>query len=153
MVLEGERKVVPIGAYPIFTIEPGTVAGSWATTRAQRPRYSFSCVLKVKVDNEKFGVEYITTLGATIAEIMTNPENLQLPIVGESKWDLVGGLCQTYMLNSTVEDANYGSLKEGTLRRAEFNWTVLVHEPYPESKWQLNSYSSPTVIRPQVVPV
>lgn len=150
-VLPGMRKVVPADSYPVMEIEPGDVPNSWATTRAQRPRYQFRCTITVMVNDEKFGVEYICTLATAIGEIMTSPENLQLPILRETKWDLTGGLCQTYMLDSLVDNANYSAAKEGSIRKAEFSWFVSVHEPYPESKWRLNSYSTPTVIRPLVL--
>jgi hypothetical protein len=150
MVLPGMRKVVPADAYPIMEIEPGSVPNQWATTRAQRPRYQFSCTITALVDNEAFGVEYICSLATVIGEIMTSPENLQMPILNESKWDLTGGLGQTYILDSLIENANYSAEKQGSIRKAEFNWFASVHEPYPESKWRLNSYSTPTVIKPIV---
>lgn len=151
MVLPGMRKVVPADAYPVMEIEPGDVPNSWATTRAQRPRYQFRCTVTVKVDKEQYGVEYICTLGTVIAQIMTSPENLQLPVINETKWDLTGGLCQTFILDSLVENANYSAAKEGSIRKAEFNWFAVIHEPYPESKWSVNSSSTPTVILPIVV--
>jgi len=151
MVLPGMRKVIPADAYPVFEIEPGDVPNSWATTRAQRPRYQFRCTLTIKVDNEKFGVEYVCTLGTAIAEIMTSPENLQLPVINETKWDLTGGLVQTFILDSLVDSANYSASKEGSIRKAEFNWFATINETYPEAKWKVNSYSTPTVIRPNVV--
>lgn len=150
MVLPGMRKVVPVDAYPVFEIEPTDVPNQWATTRAQRPRYQFRCTLTVMVDNEKFGVEYICTLATTIAEIMTSPENLQLPVRNETKWDLTGGLVQTLILDSLVESANYSAEKQGSIRKAEFNWFAMINETYPESKWRVNTVSTPTVIRPIV---
>jgi len=151
MVLEGTRKVILADAYPIFVVEPGSASGMWATTRAQRPRYSFRCTLTVKVGNDNSGVEYLCTLGNVIAEILTSPENLQLPVYNETKWDLNGGLCQTFFLDSSVDDANFSSVKEGSIRQAEFSWTVTIHEPYPDAKWKVNSSSSPTVIRPIII--
>jgi len=151
LVLEGMRKVVPIDAYPVLEIEPGDVPNQWATTRAQRPRYQFRCTLTAKIDKESMGVEYVCTLGAAIAEIMTSPENLQLPVVNETKWDLVGGLCQTFILDSLIDNANYSAVKSGSMRVAEFNWFAVIHEPYPESKWRVNSSSTPTVIRPIII--
>jgi len=152
MVLPGMRRVIPADAYPVLEIEPGDVPNQWATTRSQRPRYQFRCTLSAKIDKEQFGVEYICTLGSTIVEIMTSPENLQLPVVNETKWDLTGGLCQTFILDSLVDSANYSADKQGSIRKAEFNWFAVIHEPYPESKWRVNSSSTPTVIRPIVVP-
>jgi hypothetical protein len=151
MVLEGIRKVVPADAYPVLEIEPGPVSNKWATTRAQRPRYQFRCILTAKIEKEQYGVEYICTLGTVIAEIMTSPENLQLPVLNETKWDLVGGLGRTFILDSLVDDANYSAAKEGTIRKAEFNWFAEIHEPYPESKWRVNSSATPTVILPKII--
>ena len=151
MVLEGMRKVVPADAYPVMEIEPGNVPNQWATTRAQRPRYQFRCTLTVRVDKEQYGVEYICTLGKMIAEIMSSPENLQLPVCNETKWDSTGGLCQTFILDSLIDSANFSDAKEGVIRKAEFNWFAVIHETYPESKWRVNTYSTPTVLRPIVI--
>ena len=150
-VLEGMRNTLPADAYPSFEIEPGTGTNQWATTRAQRPRYDFTCTLTVKVDNPNYGVEYITTLATSICEIMTSPENLQLRILNETHWDSEGGLVDTYMLDSLVENLNYSSLKEGSVRTAEFSWFVLVHEPYPESKWRIGDGNLPSILRPRII--
>lgn len=150
-LLEGMRRVLPADAYPSFEIEPGQGANRWATTRAQRPRYDFQCTLTVKNDNEKFGVEYISTLATRLTEIMTSPENLQLMILGETKWDPNGGLSDTYMLDSLVENVSYNAVKSGTLRVAEFSWFVEVHEPFPDSKWAVGGALTPTLLRPDVV--
>ncbi len=151
LVLEGMRRTLPADAYPSFEIEPNDGANQWATTRAQRPRWTFTCTLTVLNDNEKFGVEYITTLATTLVEIMTSPENLQLPILNEVKWDSSGGLSQTYFLDSLVESVSYSTIKSGSLRAAEFTWFVTVHEPFPESKWQIGDANAPTVLRPKLV--
>lgn len=151
-VYKGMRKVLPVDAYPALEVEPDTAANSWATTRAQRPRYAFKCTLTVRVDNEKYGVEYITTMATTLTEIMTSPENLQMRVLGETKWDPTAGLSDTYILDSLVEDATYTSAKEGSVRKADFSWFALIHEPYPESKWRKLGSSTPTVIRPRIVP-
>lgn len=148
MVLPGMRKVVPASAYPVFEIEPTDVQNQWATTRAQRPQFNFRCTLTVVVDNEAFGVEYICTLGSVIADILTSPENLQLNVVNETKWDFNGGLTQTQILDSFISNTNYSAVKEGSIRKAEFNWFATIHEPYPESRWKLGGGNNPTIIRP-----
>jgi len=152
-VFEGMRKVLPIDAYPALEIESQTAASEWATTRAQRPRYTFRLTLTVRVDNEKFGHEYITTMATTLAEILTSPENLQLQVLGESKWTPDAGLVETFILDSLVDDVNYSSAKEGSIRKAEFSWFALIHEPYPGSKWKIGGATTPTIIRPLVMSV
>jgi hypothetical protein len=151
-VFKGMRKVLPIDAYPALEIEPQDASNSWATTRAQRPRYTFKCTLTVRVDNERDGVEYVTTLATVLAEIMTSPENLQMRVLGETKWDPTAGLSDTYILDSLVDNATYSAAKEGSIRKAEFSWFAMIHEPYPESKWKMLGSSTPTVIRPRIVP-
>lgn len=151
LVLPGMRRVIPADAYPVMEIEPGDTPNQWATTRAQRPRYQFRCTLTVKVDNEQFGVEYICTLATVIVEIMTSPENLQMAVMNETRWDPTGGLCQTYITDSLVESANYSAEKQGSIRKAEFPWFALIHEPYPGSKWQVGGSDTPTIIRPIVI--
>jgi hypothetical protein len=150
MVLSGIRKVVPVDAYPVFEIEPDSSPNRWATTRAQRPRHQFKCVLTVNVDREEFGVEYICTLASSIVEIMTSPENLQMRILNETHWDPNGGLVETYILDSLVDSVRYVAMKEGAVRKAEFSWFAEIHEPYPESKWIIGSEGA-TVIRPLIV--
>lgn len=150
-VFEGMRMTLGANAYPAFEIEPQNGANEWATTRAQRPRYTFRCTLTVKNSNERFGVEYICTLATAISEIMNSPENLQLRIVDETKWDFFGGLHETYMLNSFVDDITYSAQKEGTLRAAEFNWFVVVHEPFPDGKFAGGDQGVPVVLRPSVI--
>lgn len=151
-VFEGMRKVLPTDAYPALEIEPQDAANQWATTRAQRPRYTFECTLTVRVDNEKYGVEYTATLATIISEIMTNPRNLQMRVLNETKWDPDGGLVDTYILDSLVDTASYSAAKEGAIRQAKFSWFALINETFPSSVWQMGASGTPTVIRPAVVP-
>jgi hypothetical protein len=147
-VLEGLRQSLPAKAYPSFEIEPGPVSNEWATTRSQRPRFTFSCTLTVSNAKEKYGVEYATTLATILSEIMTSPENLQLMVVNESRWDANMGLVNTYILDSLVDDITYNASRDGTMRVAEFSWFALIHEPFPESKWQIGDTNLPSIVRP-----
>lgn len=151
VVLEGARATLPVDMYPSFEIEATNSDNIWATTRAQRPTYNFTCTLTVKVDNVKFGMEYVCTIANTICEIMTSPNNLQLRILNETKWSPDGGLGDTYMLDSLVSGAAYDATRDGTVRTAEFSWFVTVHEPFPESRWAINSSVTPTILRPKVI--
>ena len=149
-VFEGMRNVLPASAYPSFEIEPTNSSNEWATTRAQRPRFSFNCTLTVKNANEELGVEYIGTLATLLGAIMTSPENLQLRVLNETKWTLAGGLCDTYILDSLVEDISYGAFHEGSIRVAEFSWFASIHETYPDSKFKIGDHSVPTVLQPRI---
>ena len=151
-VYEGTRTVLAADAYPALEIEPTNGANQWATTRAQRPRYNFSCTLTTLCDNPRFSVEYMATIATTLVSIMTDPQNLQLPVVNESRWSPTGGLYATTILDSLVEDVTYNSEKEGTIRRCEFSWFAVIHEPYPDIKFRIGESSSPTVLRPAVIP-
>jgi hypothetical protein len=153
IVFEGMRKTLPRDAFPSFEIEPTSGSNSWDTTRAQRPRYNLQCTLTVINDNEKYGVEYIATIVTILVELMTDPTNLQMMVIGESRWDPNGGLVNTYILDSLVEDVTYNANKDGTIRTAEFSWFALIHEPYPESKWEIGDNSMPTIIRPRIINV
>lgn len=150
-VFEGTRALLPADAYPSLELEPTNASNSWATTRSQRPRYSFNCTLSTLCDNEKFAVEYMTTIATTLVAIMTDPQNLQLPVVGETIWSPVGGIYPTTILDSLVEDVTYNSEKEGSIRRCEFSWFAMIHEPYPDIKFKLGESSAPTVLRPEVI--
>ena len=150
-MFEGMRQTLPDIAYPSFEIEPGSASNQWATTRAQRPRFNFTCTVTVTNSNESLSVEYISAVASIIAAIMTSPENLQLQILGESKWDPNGGIVDTYVLDSLVEDVSYGASRDGTIRTAEFSWFVLVHEPYPDSKWEIGGSDTPSVLRPLII--
>jgi hypothetical protein len=150
-VFEGVRSLLPADAYPSLEIEPGTASNQWATTRAQRPRYNFTCTLTTLCDNEKYAVEYISTIATTIVAIMTDPQNLQLPVIGETIWSPVGGIYPTVILDSLVEDVTYNAEKEGSLRRCEFSWFAMIHEPFPDIKFRVGESSSPTVLRPKII--
>lgn len=149
-VFEGMRNVLPVDAYPSFEIEPTNTNDEWATTRAQRPRYNFTCTLTVNNSNEKLGVEYVATLATLLGAIMTSPENLQLRVLNETKWSLAGGLTDTYILDSLVEDISYGVFHEGTIRVAEFSWFATINETYPDSKFRVGDHSVPTILMPMI---
>ena len=152
-VFKGERQVIPVGKYPSFEIEPAPASNQWATTRAQRPRYNFRCILTTSTTNERKHVRYSGAVATRIIEIMTSPENLQLPVKNESKWDLNFGLSQTFILDSLVESVSWGTAKAGTIRVVEWDWFTLIHETYPDSKWSRlgEGATNPTVLRPKVV--
>jgi hypothetical protein len=151
-VYKGMRNTLPVDAYPSFELEPTSAANQWATTRAQRPRYSLQCTLTTRTDNESLHVAYIGTLAQVLVAIMTSPENLQLTILNETRWDPNGGLVSNVITDSLVEDVTYNAVHEGTIRTAEFSWFALVHEPYPDFKFQMGESDQPTVLRPVVLP-
>jgi len=151
IVLEGMRQTLPADAYPSLEIEPTSASNQWATTRSQRPRYQLQFTLTVLNDNEDFGVEYIASLATRLVEILTSPENLQLRVLGETRWDPVHGLSDTYLLDSLIEDVTYNAMKEGSIRTVEFSWFGLIHEPFPDSKWLYGSSDTPTILRPGLV--
>jgi hypothetical protein len=146
-VFEGMRKTLPRDAFPALEIEPQNAAIEWYSCRSQRPRYNFTCTLTVVNDNEDYGVEYIAKLTTTIVEILTDPTNLQMKILNEKKWEPTYGLVDSIILDSLVEDVTYNANKDGSIRTAEFSLFVLVHEPYPEWKWQIGSVEDPTIVR------
>lgn len=150
-ILEGMRKTLPASAYPVLEIEPTNGSNQWATTRTQRPRYNFNCVLTVMNENEDYGVEYISTLATTIVEIMTDPENLQLRVINEVTWDSTYGLVPTYIMDSLVENVTYNASKEGTIRTAEFDLFATIHEPFPDSHFWVYALDNPdpTELRPR----
>lgn len=155
-VLEGMRRTLPVDAFPCLEIEPTSGANEWAATRTQRPRYSFQCTLTARNDNEAFGVEYIATIVTILTELMTDPMNLQMRVVNESKWDPNSGLVATYIMDSLVESVTYNANKEGTIRTAEFDWFALINEPFPDSKFAYGggnveisgSLVQPVIVRP-----
>lgn len=150
-VLEGMRQTLPALAYPSFEIEPGPAANQWATTRAQRPRFDFTCTLTVSNSKEKYGVEYVTTLATVLTEVMCSPENLQMLVINETKWEPNSGLVNTYILDSLVENVTYNASRDGTVRTAEFSWFALIHETFPETKWRIGLSNTPAVLRPLVL--
>lgn len=150
-VFKGMRNTLPVDAYPSLELEPTTAVNQWATTRAQRPRYSIQCTLTTRTDNERRHVEYISTLVNSIVSIMTSPENLQMTVLNETRWDPNGGLVSNVITDSLVEDVTYNSVKDGTIRTAEFPWFALIHEPFPDFKFQYSESDQPTILRPRVV--
>ena len=145
------RKSLPLASFPSFEIEPDSGSNEWATTRAQRPTYTFRCILTVTNPNEEFGVEYPATIATILSEIMTDPQNLQMRVLNETKWDLNNGLVDTYILDSLVDNISYSASKDGTIRRVEFSWFVKIHETYPESHFAIGETNTPTIIRPRLV--
>jgi hypothetical protein len=149
-VLKGMRPTIPIDAYPSLEIEPTSGSNQWATTRAQRPRYNLQFTLTTRTDNIEKHVEYITAIATRLVEILTSPDNLQLQVLNETKWNFNSGLVDTFILDSLVESVTYNALFEGTIRTCEFDWFALIHETYPESKWRVSLPNTPTVLRPKV---
>ena len=150
-VYKGLRATLPADAYPSLEIEPTNASNQWATTRAQRPRYSLSCTLTTQTTNVALHVEYICTLATQIVALMTSPENLQLPVLNETKWDWNGGLVPQVILDSLVESVTYNQANEGTIRIAEWDWFALMHEPYPDFKFRIGESDMPTILRPNLV--
>lgn len=150
-VFKGLRNTLPVDAYPSFELEPQNGSNQWATTRAQRPRYTINCTLTTRTDNEQLHVGYITALTRILVAIMTSPENLQLTVENESRWSPNGGLVATVITDSLVEDVTYNSLHEGTIRTAEFSWFALIHEPFPDFKFKVGESDQPTILRPNVI--
>ena len=153
-IFEGLRPTLPLNAYPSLEIEPEGASNEWVTTRAQRPRYNFELTLTTHNTSNKFDIEYPAEIYTLISEILSNPSNLQLPILNECKWELNGGLVQTFMLDANVENVTYNSNREGTMRQAKFSYYVLVHETYPDSMFPLQAgISDPNIIRPKTITV
>jgi len=150
-ILEGMRKTLPANAYPVLEFEPVSGSNEWAVTRAQRPRYNFTCTLTVMNENEDYGVEYISTLATTIVEIMTDPQNLQLRVINEVTYDPTYTLVPTYIMDSLVENVTYNASKEGTIRVAEFDLFTMIHEPFPDSHFWIYATDDPepTQLRPR----
>jgi len=151
-VFVGMRKSLPRDAFPSLELEPTSASSEWYACRTQRPRFNLQFTLTVVNDNEDFGVEYISTIVTVLTEILTNPLNLQMKIVNETKWSPNWGLVDSYIMDSLVEDVTYNSNHDGTIRTAEFNVFALVLEPYPESDWNLGNRSEPTQVRQSVKP-
>jgi hypothetical protein len=150
-VFKGMRQSLPLEAYPSLEIEPTNSSSQWATTRAQRPRYNLQFTLTTRTDNEKLHVEYNSCLTSLIVSIFTSPENLQLIVKNETRWDFNGGLVPTVILDSLIEDVTYNSVHDGTIRTSEFSWFCLIHEPFPDSKFRIGESDKPTILRPNVV--
>jgi hypothetical protein len=155
VALEGMRKTLPLDAFPALEIEPTSASNEWATTRAQRPRYNFNCTLTVVNNNEQFGVEYISAVTTAIVEVLTDPQNLQLRIMNETRWDPNLGIASTYLLDSLVENVTYNANKDGTIRTAEFDLFALIHEPFPDSHFWIffSNAPEPTEVRPRTVTI
>jgi hypothetical protein len=151
-VFKGMRNTLPVDAYPALEIEPTNASNQWATVRAQRPTYNLQFTLTTRTDREELHVEYIGTLANLIVAILTSPENLQLPVLNETRWDPVGGLVQQVITDSLVTDVTYNAVHDGTIRTAEFSWFALIHEPYPQLKFDIGESDQPTILRPIVLP-
>lgn len=150
-VFEGMRKTIPIASMPSLEIEPQSTANQWATTRSQRPKFTFNCSLTISNSQEDLSVEYIGTVATTIIEIMTNPRNLNMRVLNEKRWDTNGAIVETFIIDSLVSDVTWSASKNGTIRICDFSWFALIHEPFPESSWRAGSVGTPTIVRPTVL--
>ena len=152
-MFEGLRDTLPVSSFPSMEVEPTSTSNEWATLRSQRPKHSFNCTLTFKVSKIELGVEYVTTVTNTIVEILTSPENLQLKVPNEQKWEPNMGLVDTYIMDSFIDSVTWKSNKEGSIRVAEFEWTATIHEPFPDSKFNAaknvnGELEHPTLMRP-----
>lgn len=152
LVLKGMRNTLPVSAYPCLEIEPTNASNQWATVRAQRPTYNLNFTLTTNTDKENIHVEYNATLTTAIVALLTSPENLQMTVLNESRWDPIGGLVAQVITDSLVTDVTYNSFNEGTIRTAEFQWFALIHEPYPQFKFEYGESDQPTILKPIIVP-
>jgi len=150
-VFEGMRKTIPAASMPSLEIEPQSTSNQWATTRSQRPKFTFNCSLTISNNQEELSVEYIGTVATAIIEVMTNPRNLNMRVLNETRWDTNGALVETFIIDSLVSDVTWSATKSGTIRVCDFSWFALIHEPFPESSWRAGSVGTPTIVRPTVL--
>ena len=153
-IFEGMRKTLPADAFPSFEIEPTGGSNQWATTRAQRPRFTFNCTLTIKNNNAQYGVEYISTVATTIAEVMTNPMNLQLRVMNEVRWEPhTDAVVNTYIIDSLVESITYNSMQEGTIRICEMECFALIHEPFLQKDFSTFFVNAPSAVTTRPVEI
>lgn len=151
-VLKGMRNTMPASKYPVLEIEPTNASNEWATTRAQRPTYNLNFTLTTSTEKEEIHVKYIATIVTALVALLTSPENLQMTVLNETRWDPIGGLVAQVITDSLVTDVTYNSFNEGTIRTAEFQWFALIHEPYPQFKFAIGESDQPTILKPIIVP-
>ena len=121
---------------PLLEVEPTSEANRWATTRAQRPRFSVELKLSVINSNPDYGVEYVTGWVRRVKVILCDPRRLQSRVVNrdgknQCKWDLNEGLLPLHFMDSLIENVSYNVLQHGTIRQASMDWYCEVHEGFP----------------------
>jgi len=125
-ILIGERRTIPMEAFPTIEIEPTSSSGSsWATTRAQRPEFECDIVITVTNQDEENSVQYVAALTQVVAAILSSPGRLQFIIPKEMR----------ATIDSGIRGVSYNTAKEGTLRIATLSWWCMVHEPYHDRRF------------------
>lgn len=150
-VFKGRRAVIPVDNMPSLEIVPTSASNSWAATRVQRPRFTFDMSVSFACDNETIVSEYTTEVTQTLVRVLTDPQNLQMPIMNEVTWTQEGGYIPSFIMDSFINDVIYASEKAGTIYKCQFSWWCNVNEPYPDIKFRIGDSNVPTVMRPRVV--
>lgn len=150
-VFKGLRSTVPEDCFPCLEFDVNDGANQWATTRGQRPRFSFTLKLTTLTSNENLHLEYISKVTTAIVRVLTMPANLQPVIKNEVQWSSTGELVQVKVLDSLVDNVSYRANKEGTIRSSELSLFVTVHEVYQEGHWNATDPLNPDLIAPTIL--
>jgi len=119
-VFKGERPVVPNSFFPCVMFEPNNTRMSWQATRTQREDIAIRIILEVWNGDEDMAQEFLGILTTLVGRIFMWPPYLSRRI---PKTAFV-------LVDSRIEDLQYTVRREGTVRRAEFNWTGWVIERF-----------------------
>lgn len=111
-ILKGERKVIANTHLPALELEPATGEASWFACRVQRADFSIRVILTMWNGNEALAQEFLGLLTTMIARILMWPPTIQRRI---PETDF-------YLVDSGVKGLQYTTIRQGSIRQAEFIW-------------------------------
>lgn len=151
-VFLGLRQSLPNDAYPSLEIEAADGSTEWYACRTQMATYNLRFTLTTSANSKvEEHIRFNNGLTMMIVGILTSPENLQLTVLNETRWNPNGGLIATTIVDSLVSNVTFTAFAEGTIRVAEFDWFCKILQPYPDLKFKIGESTTPTVIIPKNV--
>lgn len=117
--------------FPSLEMEPTNIDNKWITTEAEYCTYTIRFILTVNFEKNELGTNLLSTLARSIIEIFTYPSNRCFKIPNEIIWNPVAkSYTDAWVQYGDVTGLQFNSIKGGTIRIAQWNWTGEVIEGY-----------------------
>lgn len=143
----GIRPSIPSSQFPCFEIETTSVDTEWATTRGQRHRISFQCLVTVSCPKIDYREEYLLRMTSAVVSILQDPKHLRFPVDCETL--SMGDKCTLFVYDSMVSSVGYSS-RDGTIGVGNFVWTASVHETIPDANFGCIPSHDPGIVKPTI---
>ena len=117
--------------FPSLEMESTSIDNEWLSTEAEYNTYTIKFVLTVNFEKNELAMNLLTTLARSIVEIFTYPSNRCFKIPNEVTWDpTTQQYVDAWVQYGDVNGLQFDSVKGGTIRIAQWNWTGKVLEGY-----------------------